>query len=593
MAKMIPPQYEQATTSAAERRIFHLLENDPGTSESVVFHSMALSKRPTGPYGEIDFVLLVPSGAVVCLEVKGGRVSCKDGVWRTIDRFGATTEFKKSHFMQAREGMFAILQAIREKSGDGSEACKCLFAYAVVFPDVDSPPKSPEFEAWESIGRDRPQAPVSGIILKIVDSQRKKLGDWRPPASPESYIRDIRQFLRPDFERVILRPTVIKECESAIVPLTADQYIVLDIISNNPRCLIEGAAGTGKTALALDYSRRQAQTGENVLLLCLNPLLGERLQSSAEQLGDRKLQANSYFRFLRELTMASVYREEFERAPQSATPEKVFSDVLPFYAQLSAEALNSQFDLLVTDEAQDLLNTQALEILGTLLKGGIAGGQWHFFGDFTRQCVYSGSPREKHSQTLRDACPYFTQTQLQTNCRNTRHIGEETALLSGFSSLPYKPGQIDGLPVDYRYWRNREQQLEKLSEVARLPLHEGMSPLDIVLLSPRTFADSVASTLSCPTKKHGTVSAMEIRKGAFPFAGNSKLGFATIQSFKGMESPVIIPCDVERVEDDEPQALLYTGMSRARSLLVMKVRDSVKEAIARSFMRKLKEEWKS
>ena len=55
----------------------------------------------------------------------------------------------------------------------------------------------------------------------------------------------------------------------------------------------------------------------------------------------------------------------------------------------------------------------------------------------------------------------------------------------------------------------------------------------------------------------------------------------------------MILCDVESASDDEPQALLYTGMSRARSFLVMMVREPVREAIAKSLMRKLTEGWKS
>jgi hypothetical protein len=593
MAKMIPPQYDPATPSAAEKRIFHIFENDPGTSQWIVFHSVGLAKRASGPYGEIDFVVLIPSGSIVCLEVKGGRISCKDGVWQTIDRFGTATEYKRSPFLQAREGMFALLRAIREKFGDGSDQSKCLFVSAVIFPDVDSPPGTPEFEQWESVGRDRLRSPISKIIGNIVESQRKKLAGWRPPTTPESAIRDIRQFLRPNFERVILRSAVVSDSESAIVSLTTDQYNVLDMISNNPRCLIEGAAGTGKTALAFEYSRRQAQAGRKVLLLCFNRLLGEWLQASTAKLGQPQLHAGSYFKFLRELIMGSTYKEEFERSSQGASSDRVFSELLPFYAQLSAQALNAQFDVLVVDEAQDLVSAQALETFGTLLKGGNAGGNWYLFGDFTRQCIFGGPSRDIHLQTLKDACPYFTQTQIQTNCRNTRRIGEETALLSGFSALPYKLGQIDGLPVDYRYWKNSEDQTEKLSEVVRLLLNEGISPRDIVLLSPRSFSDSVASRMSCSTPRHGSITAVEIRKGSHPFTVQSKLPFATIQSFKGMESPVIILCDMDQIDAEAPQALLYTGMSRARSLLVMMIHERVRDAVGRSFVRKLHLEWKS
>ena len=285
MAKMIPPQYDPATPSAAEKRIFHILESDPGTSEWIVFHSLGLAKRASGPYGEIDFAVLIPSGSVVCLEIKGGRISCKNGVWQTMDRFGTTTQYKRSPFLQAREGMFALLRAVREKFGDGSEQSKCLFASAVIFPDVDSPPDTPEFDRWESVGRDTLRCPMSKIISNIVESQRKKIAGWRPPTSPESAIRDIRQFLRPDFERVVLRSAVVSDSESAIVSLTTDQYDVLDMISNNSRCLIEGAAGTGKTVLAFEYFSQTGSGGQESPLALLQSSTGGMATVQRDQVG--------------------------------------------------------------------------------------------------------------------------------------------------------------------------------------------------------------------------------------------------------------------------------------------------------------------
>jgi hypothetical protein len=591
MARMIPPQYDQSTVSAAEKRVFHLLESDPDTSEWFVLHSLGLSKRKGGPYGEIDFVVLVPSGGVVCLEIKGGRVSCTNGVWETIDRFGVRNELNRSPFMQAREGMFALRDAVNARFGIGNNTIPCLFACAVVFPDIDSPPQTPEFEPWEAIDRNVLRDPVSRAVLRVISGQRKKLR-FNPPGASASAIRDIRQFLRPDFERVVARPSVVSECENSLISLTEDQYSVLDMISDNPRCLIEGAAGTGKTVLALEYSRRQAKKGNKVLLLCFNRLLGEWFESSVSSFGESSLRGCSYHRFLRELVMDSQWKDEFEEQSKGESAEKLFSELLPFYGQLAAGALSTQFDIAVIDEAQDLLKSDTLDLLGILLKGGIAGGRWYVFGDFTRQCIYGGTSREARLQALTSVCPNFVHTRLQTNCRNTRRIGEETALLSGFSSPPYKLGQVDGLAVDYRYWKNLKQQLEKLESVVRELLSEGLKLSDLVLLSARRFSDSVASRLSLPTQTHGTVTATEIRSGVAVSKG-THLGFATVHSFKGMETPAAILCDVEHVQEDEPQALLYTGMSRARSLLIMMVHESVREAIASSLMRKLNEGWKS
>jgi hypothetical protein len=593
MARMIPPQFDQSTVSAAEKRIFHLLENDPDTTDWYALHSLGLSSRRTGPYGEIDFVVLLPTGGVVCLEIKGGRVSCKNGVWETTDRFGVTSSLKKSPFMQAREAMFALRSAVEEKHGTGSDASRCLFACAVIFPDVDCPPQTAEFSVWEAIDRNALiKTPISKLVLTVLSGQRSKVRGYQPPPGPATGIRDIRQFLRPDFDRIVARPTVINECEASLISLTEDQYSVLDMISDNPRCLIEGAAGTGKTVLALEYARRQAAKGLKVLLLCFNRLLGEWFESAAGAAGKSTLSATSYFRFVRELIVKSEWGAEFETAEQNAGQKELFSELLPLYGLLAAEALTHQYDLIVLDEAQDLLRPDTVSLLGTLLSGGIAGGKWYVFGDFTRQCIYGNSSRESCLQALNSVCPNFSHAKLQTNCRNTRRIGEETALLSGFASPPYKLGQVDGLPVDYRYWRNAQQQLEKLTEVVQLLFAEGMNLQDLVLLSPRKFEDSVASRLSCMAKNHGTISAVEIRSGVVPLAKIPKVGFATIQSFKGMESSAAIICDIQRVENDEPQALLYTGMSRARSLLILMVHESVREAVAKSMMRKLSEGWK-
>jgi hypothetical protein len=42
---MVPAQYDQGTASAAEKRLFHLLETDPDAAEWFVIHSLGLTKR--------------------------------------------------------------------------------------------------------------------------------------------------------------------------------------------------------------------------------------------------------------------------------------------------------------------------------------------------------------------------------------------------------------------------------------------------------------------------------------------------------------------------------------------------------------------
>jgi hypothetical protein len=590
MARMIPAHYAEGTASPAEKRIFHLLANDPDLADWYVIHSLGLAHRCNEPYGEIDFVVLAPDGAVLCLEIKGGRLSCKGGTWTTMDRVGAITELKKSPFMQARDGMFALLRAVQAKFGKTSEPSHCLFGYAVVFPDVEAPPETPEFERWEVIDRDDLQVPISRALRKVISAQREKIG-VRPPHVPTIAIREIARFLRPDFERVVSRCATIAESEAGLISLTEDQYAVLDMISDNLRCLIEGAAGTGKTVLALEYARRCAMAGKRVVLLCYNRLLADWLESRTHEIGIQTLRATSFFRFLRKLIHESSYEAEFEREIKNVADDRVFSQIMPFYGQLAAEEKPPAIDVLVADEAQDLLSEEAVNAIAPTLVGGLTGGQWYMFGDFTRQCIYGRSSHLNGLRALESACPHFARTRLQTNCRNTRRIGEETALLSGFAAPPYKLGQIDGLAVDYRYWSNTAQQLEKLTEVLRQLVADGVALRDLILISPRKLQDSVAAKLQI-RKGNNYIVPYELRSSG-DHSKVSGIGFATVHSFKGMESKVVVFCDVDRVENDEPQALLYIGMSRARSLLVMLVCDSERKAIAQSLARKLSEGWRA
>src|SRR5579864_8529486 len=113
MARMIPPCLSDDVRSAAERRVFNLLETDPETHDWVVLHSLGLARHVKRVYGEIDFVVLAPGLGIVCLEVKGGRVSRQGGTWTFTDRFGSVSKRTLSPFMQAREGMFSLLNAVK------------------------------------------------------------------------------------------------------------------------------------------------------------------------------------------------------------------------------------------------------------------------------------------------------------------------------------------------------------------------------------------------------------------------------------------------------------------------------------------------
>ena len=572
---MIPARINDDRVSAGEHRVFGLLENDPGTTDWIVLHSLGIARRSTGPYGEIDFVTIIPGQGVICLEVKGGRLSCEEGVWRTMDRYGNIAALKKSPFLQARDSMFALRTAIARHFGEAAPETRCPIGCAVVFPDVPCPPLTPEFERSDAIDSDDLRGPISKSIMRVV---RRRLREFQSrndgPLPTGSEARAIRNFLRPDFELILAKGVTVGRIEEKLLRLTQEQYARLDELEANPRCLFEGAAGTGKTLLALEYARRASGSGSTVALLCFNRLLGEWLQEQTKNSG---IVAGTWHGIVRRLIMKSGSAKEFQederKAHQDGDTKALFTETFPFYAELALEELGASFDIIVMDEAQDLCHQHVLDVLNLAMPGGLAGGRWAIFGDFTRQALYGGATDPVAA--LSHHCDHFVRARLTLNCRNTRRIAEETTLLAGFDRPPFRLGEEIGLPVEHRYWKNPADLVDSVTTVVERLVKEQMPIDDVMILSQRRLENSGLAGV----KRISRFPLKDVSRGIANVQHSLK--FSTIHSFKGLESPVVIIVDIDEMDSEEHRSLLYVAMSRARSFLILMVSEAARTSLER------------
>ena len=577
MARMIPPFYSEDIKSTGEKQFFELLKNDPATENWVCLHSLSLAKHVTRVYGEIDFVVLVPNEGIFCLEIKSGRIARQKGVWKYTNRYGEVSKSTIGPFRQARDGMFSLLSSVRENFGLEHRVSSLLFGFGVVFPHTWFNQVDIESESWQVYDRESSRRPVSTYIINLSRNTRRALRS--KPSYDElrsrpslSDIRELVDFLRGDFEQIIKPLDVLLEAEEHILQLTEEQYSCLDQLRDNPRCLFKGGAGTGKTLLALEFARREASSGKRVLLICFNKLLGQWLASGKGETIPHTVEVGSFHHYLDCLINTSSVSNEFQKARQTEDQDHLFSELYPLFAlDAICENVVESFDTLIIDEGQDLIRSEYLDVFDGLLKGGLVGGTWAIFCDFHHQTIYVDSDEDTMVRELEKRTGQFTRFSLLINCRNTRPIGEEVSVISGFDIPPFLPANIEGLPVDYRFYSDNGDQCKQVNEIILQFRSEGISNKGITILSPLRFEHSCLALDDQISFKRTDLTKLGSHRRP-----RKTIGFSTIHSFKGLESAVVVIVDITQVLDNRNRALLYIGMSRARYRLTVLISDSAR-----------------
>ena len=271
---MIPTQ-PLTTTSQQELDVFDQLRmafSESDQNRWFAMHSLNLPRHKYKRFGEIDFVVCGPDGLFV-LEVKGGKVSCNDGIWETTNRYGETKLLRESPFSQAE----LALHGLRKKLPTTLSRV-FVEGYGVVMPDVSQLPDSAEWDrAVRADSRDFRQ--FEQWLKRFIRYWRAK--DPRKPTASPWQLKELQQHLRPDFEAIVPLHVSTHDVETRIARLTEDQLGLIDVVEANPRGICSGGAGTGKTMLALELAKRWGASGMKTALVCHSPWLKRYLERKA------------------------------------------------------------------------------------------------------------------------------------------------------------------------------------------------------------------------------------------------------------------------------------------------------------------------
>jgi hypothetical protein len=510
--------------SNAEKKLFPLFEKtdlELGTT----FHSLNIPKHERKQFAEADF-LVVSSRGILILEVKGGRLSVRQGVWHTTDGDGNINKLKESPLNQVISAWEAIQTMLRSKSLDINMR-KVNFGYGVMFPDVklgDVGIELTKEEVFDAIDWDRRN--LEQWLGKLYSYWSEKTG--KTERLTEHEVAVICSAMRDEFDREKSLLAEVGDSWDQMVSLTDQQYLAVDMIIANQQVVIEGGAGTGKTLVAGRACELLDAMEEVVLFVCRSPVLASFVKG---RLKSTRVQVMNF----------------------ATLSTRVNKGDIP------------KFSALVIDEGQDMLDMKSIEVLDSLFERGLVDGRWYFFMDPNNQGSLYASFDKDALDYLKDC---GTKIPLTRNCRNTRQIAEHTLMYTG-GDIGNCPISADGLPVLWKdqFYDNEEALVLKVEDQLEHWIDDESVQLgDITILSPLPFEESTASKL----KKRWRRKIVVINENFGERWMDTQLPFSTIRNFKGLENRYVMLIDIDAMVD-QTHAInqLYVAMTRANAVLWM------------------------
>lgn len=519
---MIPNIPKEHTDESHESEMFEALKLL--SDDYYVFHSLRINtvKNNTVYESETDFVIFNAKMGILCIEAKAGRVTCKEGIWYYSN---GDVMSHGGPFEQADKNKWKLSKFFYDNGGTELRN-KCKFMHCVWFPSID-------------------QKALNNISLPV-DCDKKLIMTKEALHDPTSFIEKIFSIELPNKQKTILSNSDTKKilsnflCPSFdIFPsstididikrivfnrLLKEQSNILNFLNEQRTAIINGAAGTGKTVIAVQKAQREAAKGDKVLFLCYNRFLKEHLEKTYPHENISYYTIDGFG-----CKICGTSKCDYFEMKQKL--EEMYFSGFPFTH-------------IVIDEGQDFgiedINENGIvDLLKDLIIDKTETGTVFIFYD-KLQLIQLNSVIPDF---ISDADCKLT---LYKNCRNTFSIAT-TSLAPITDRSPIICDEIrystEDDTVKMRFG-SKDSCIKEINTILEDFKQKGYK--DIVILSPKTESTTLISS--------------QLKNGKF-------MGclFSTCRKFKGLEADAILFIDIDKeLFEDDSKLLFYVGTSRAR-----------------------------